>query len=78
MYRKIFTPTEHNNTVPFTVPPEWYGKKLEFIVFPVEFVSKKDEINGKADIMKYFGTWKTDESAKEIIANIRSSPSDIC
>ena len=72
MYRKIFIPTEHNNTVPFTIPPEWYGKEVEFIAFPVELL-KENKKKGKADIMKYFGAWKTDESAEEIIAEIRNS-----
>ena len=73
MYRKIFIPTEHNNTVPFTIPPEWYGKKVELIAFPVEYVSKENKKPEKADIMKYFGAWKTDKSAEEIIADIRDS-----
>jgi hypothetical protein len=35
MYRKIFTPDEQNNHIPFTIPQEWYGQTVEFIVFPL-------------------------------------------
>jgi len=35
MYRHVFTPTAANNLIPFTIPHEWYGKQVEFIVFPV-------------------------------------------
>jgi len=73
MYRTIFTPTAFNSMIPFTVPPEWYGKEIEFIVFPIEhrFVERKQ--NEEAGIMKYFGTWKTDKSAEEMIADICNS-----
>lgn len=36
MYRQVFTPTEMNNTLPFTIPREWYGQPIEFLVFPVQ------------------------------------------
>jgi hypothetical protein len=32
MYRQVFTPNEHDNFV--TIPSEWYGHKIEVIVFP--------------------------------------------
>jgi hypothetical protein len=35
MYRKIFTPDEQNNRIPFTIPAEWYGQTVEVIVFPL-------------------------------------------
>jgi hypothetical protein len=73
MYRTIFTPTASNNTVPFIVPSEWYGKEIEFIAFPIEHRSAENKKNGKAGIMKYFGAWKTDKSAKEIIADIHNN-----
>jgi len=36
MYRTIFTPTETDNIVPFSVPREWYGRNIELIVFPLD------------------------------------------
>jgi len=73
MYRTIFTPTAFNSTIPFTVPSEWYGKQIEFIVFPIEHRFEERKENEKTGIMKYFGAWKTDKSAEEIIADIRNS-----
>jgi hypothetical protein len=73
MYRTIFTPTAFNNTIPFTVPSEWFGKEVEVIVFPIVHKRKENRKNEKTGIMKYFGVWKTDESAEDIIENIRSS-----
>jgi hypothetical protein len=35
MYRKIFTPSEQNSSIPFTIPQEWYGRPIEIIAFPV-------------------------------------------
>ena len=35
MYRTVFTPTEQNNRIPFSVPREWYGCDIEVIVFPI-------------------------------------------
>ena len=73
MYRQILTPTESNNVIPITIPREWYGKEVEIIAFPVKYVSKEKKKSEKKDIMKYFGSWKTDRSAEEIIAEIRNS-----
>ena len=73
MYRTIFTPTVFDSAIPFTVPSEWYGREIEFIAFPVEHTFEESKKNEKAGIMKYFGAWKTDKSAEEIIADIRSS-----
>ncbi|MDR1746624.1 MAG: hypothetical protein LBR49_05065 [Tannerella sp.] len=44
MVRQVFIPTEGNNSIPFTIPREWYGKQVEFIAFPVvqEEVSDTD------------------------------------
>jgi len=36
MVRQVFTPTERNRTLPFTVPRAWFGRMVEFIAFPVE------------------------------------------
>jgi len=36
MYRKIFTPTETDNMIPFNIPHEWYGRDIELIVFPLD------------------------------------------
>ena len=73
MYRTIFTPTAINSTVPFTVPSEWYGKEIEFIAFPIEHRFEESKKSKKAGIMKYFGAWKTDKSAEEMIADIHNS-----
>jgi hypothetical protein len=36
MYRTVFTPTETDNTIPFNVPREWYGRNIELIAFPLD------------------------------------------
>ena len=36
MYRTVFTPTEADNTIPFSIPREWYGRDIEMIVFPLD------------------------------------------
>ena len=36
MYRTIFTPTETNNGIPFSIPSEWYGRDIELILFPLD------------------------------------------
>ena len=36
MYRTIFTPSETDNMIPFSIPREWYGRDIEVIVFPLE------------------------------------------
>ena len=35
MYRKIFTPSEQNSSIPVVIPRTWYGQPVEVIVFPV-------------------------------------------
>ena len=73
MYRQVLIPTEHYHIIPVTMPREWYGKKVEIIAFPMEFVSRKNKNSTKKDITKYFGAWKSDKSAEEIIADIQNS-----
>jgi hypothetical protein len=36
MYRTVFTPTETDNMIPFSIPREWYGRNIEFLVFPLD------------------------------------------
>ena len=36
MYRTIFTPSETDSVIPFSIPREWYGRDIEFIVFPLD------------------------------------------
>ena len=36
MYRTIFTPTETDNRIPFSIPREWFGRDIEVIVFPLD------------------------------------------
>jgi len=51
----------------------WKPKNIEFIAFPIEHRSEESKKNENAGIMKYFGAWKTDKSAEEIIADIYNS-----
>jgi len=60
MYRTIFTPTETNSMIPFSVPREWYGRNIELIVFPLDLPQtvsretvKKSERKFKAIPSKY-------------------------
>ena len=55
MYRAVFTPTEGNNMIPFSIPREWYGRDIELIVFPLDMsqtllqkTAKKNEQEFKA------------------------------
>jgi hypothetical protein len=41
MHRQVFVPTENSSFLPFLIPSEWYGKEVEFIVFPLENKSVK-------------------------------------
>jgi hypothetical protein len=41
MHRQVFVPTESSSFLPFLIPSEWYGKEVEFIVFPLENKSVK-------------------------------------
>jgi hypothetical protein len=76
MYRQVFTPTEADSELPpFTVPREWFGRQVEFIVFPVDFSVNGTQKKPKDDIMQYFGAWKSDKTAEEIIADIYDSRS---
>ena len=34
MLRQIMVPSKENSTI--TLPPEWYGKEVEIIIFPLE------------------------------------------
>ena len=36
IYRTVFTPTETDSIIPFCIPQEWYGRDVEFIVFPLD------------------------------------------
>jgi hypothetical protein len=36
MYRTVFTPTETDSMIPFSIPCEWSGRDIEFIVFPLD------------------------------------------
>jgi len=72
MYRNIFIPTEHNSAIPFTIPKDWYGKEVKFTICPIGLL-KRSKKKATSDIMKYFGAWKSDESAEEIIAEIHNS-----
>ena len=44
MYRKIFIPTEDNNVVRITFPPEWYGQEVEIRIFPVKTNTNADDV----------------------------------
>ena len=35
MYRKIFTPSEQDSSIPLTIPREWYRQPVEVIAFPL-------------------------------------------
>jgi len=55
MYRAVFTPTEANSIIPFSIPREWYGRNIELIAFPLDMpqtvllkTTKKDEREFKA------------------------------
>jgi len=56
MYRTIFTPTETDSMIPFSVPREWYGRYVELIVFPLDLpqtVFQQSERKFKAMPSKY-------------------------
>jgi len=60
MYRTVFTPTETDNMIPFSIPREWYGRNIELIVFPLDMsqmqlreTAKKSERKFKAIQSKY-------------------------
>jgi hypothetical protein len=35
MYRTVFTPSAQNSSIPVVIPDEWYGQKVEVLVFPI-------------------------------------------
>jgi hypothetical protein len=49
MYRKIFTPDEQNNRIPFTIPQEWYGQTVEIIIFPL---AGADDLQSKNSVVQ--------------------------
>ncbi|MCL2041587.1 MAG: hypothetical protein FWG84_06080 [Bacteroidales bacterium] len=56
MYRTIFTPTEMDSMIPFSVPREWYGRNIEVIVFPLDMsqaLLKKDKREFKSIPSQY-------------------------
>jgi hypothetical protein len=73
MYRQIFTPTERNHTIPFTIPSEWYGKEVEFIVFPVTTQVESNRVVSDDDFMELCGAWESNQSAEEMIAEIKGA-----
>jgi|GEM_PF-2422493 len=74
MYRQVFVPTENNNRIPFvSIPREWYGQRVEILIFPVKDEEKKSVEVKENRLLKLFGAWKSEKSAEEIIANIYSS-----
>jgi hypothetical protein len=74
MYRQVFTPTEHNNIIPVTIPREWYGQEVEIIAFPLIAtpIEKKKKIS-EDDFMKLAGAWESDESAEDMVAGLRAA-----
>jgi len=68
MFRHIFIPTEENNSIPLvSIPKEWYNHEVEVIVFPVKPTRNDNKENR---LMKLCGSWKSNKSAEDIIANI--------
>ena len=72
MYRQIFIPTEHNAVIPFAIPKEWYGRKVEILVFPVPIGETKDTEN-EEDFMNLCGAWESDKSAEEQNVELRAA-----
>ena len=74
MFRQVFTPSEENNTIPLvTIPREWYGQEVEIIVFPIKHKEKNNIESRENRLLKLCGTWKSEKSAEEIIADIYNS-----
>ena len=74
MFRQVFIPTEDNNRIPLvSIPREWYGQEIEILVFPVKYEEKKSIETKEDRLLKLCGAWKSEKSAKEIIANIHDS-----
>ena len=53
MYRTVFTPTETDNSIPFCVPREWYGRNIELIVFPLDMPQMLFRETAKKNVRKY-------------------------
>ena len=77
MYRHVFMPTVANSNISFKIPKEWYGQAVEVIAFPTNYgailVPAEDKKNETRDITKYYGAWKSEKAAEEIIADIYGS-----
>jgi len=52
MYRTVFTPTEMDNMIPFSIPREWYGRNIEVTVSPLD-MPKTEKNKYKAMPSKY-------------------------
>ena len=50
MYRTIFTPTETDSAIPFSIPREWYGRNIELIVFPLDMQTTSKTVRRFKDI----------------------------
>ena len=53
MYRAVFTPTETDNMIPFSVPHEWYGRDIELIAFPIDSPQTLLRENAKKNERKF-------------------------
>ncbi|MCL1932238.1 MAG: hypothetical protein FWF53_00275 [Candidatus Azobacteroides sp.] len=74
MYRQIFIPNEQNNYIPFTIPHEWYGQLIEVIVFPISTTNISQK-NTDEDFFKLCGAWESEQSAEEMISELKSARS---
>ena len=70
MYRQVFIPNEKSNYIPFTIPREWYGQLIEVIAFPI---FTKIEDNNDEDFFKLCGAWESDQSAEEMVSELKSA-----
>ena len=66
MYKTVFTSTESNDRIPFSIPREWYGRDVEVIILPLDIhqtllqeTAKKDERKFKAIPSRYSFSTKT-------------------
>jgi hypothetical protein len=73
MYRTVFTPTENNTVIPFTVPREWYGKMLEVIVFPVSTAIHSSQKSDDSEFFNLAGAWDSGKSADEMLADWKAA-----
>ncbi|MDR0733378.1 MAG: hypothetical protein LBF08_04875 [Dysgonamonadaceae bacterium] len=72
MYRQIFKPTEHDHTIPVTIPREWYGQTVEVIAFPI-VASPETPPTSDDDFYRLCGAWESEKSAEEMAAEIKSA-----